>query len=271
MRVAAVYNVWSDTDGLLERSIANIRPYVDGIVIVYSDYSNHGIFNPSDIIHLGYDGDIKVFWEPEDILKDDVVSWKMKVASDPMLPMWCERTKRNVGLQAARERGYTHIITMDGDEFYTPSDLLNARNIIEADPSLNGIVVKSQVYFKRPDLTIGLDTTLVPFIHKITPTLTYQMNRKYPYAWVDNVIRIDPTRQFNITSGVMMSKNIIMHHYSYVRKDLEIKIRNSSARGNIENSTIREDWANAKEGYFCKFYGKTLTKCPNLFDLPLDW
>lgn len=258
MKLAAVYNVWGDTACLLKHSVNAIRPYVDGVIIVYSQQSNYGEYTGIDYLkEVEVDG---VYF-----IKSDHYTYSSGGASS------METTKRNVGLQAAREHGYTHIITMDGDEFYTPSDLLNARNIIEADTSLNGIVVKSQVYFKRPDLTIGLDTTLVPFIHKITPTLTYQMNRKYPYAWVDNVIRIDPTRQFNITSGVMMSKNIIMHHYSYVRKDLEIKIRNSSARGNIENSTIREDWANAKEGYFCKFYGKTLTKCPNLFDLPLDW
>jgi hypothetical protein len=255
MKLAAVYNVWADTEGLLELSVRSIINYVDKVFIVYSNYSNSGENIPWALNIPASSKVAYIHYEPLPYISPSVN----------------ERFKRIAGLSQARAENYTHILTMDGDEFYTPSDLLNARNIIEADPSLNGMVVKSQVYFKRPDLTIGLDTTLVPFIHKITPTLTYQMNRKYPYAWVDNVIRIDPTRQFNITSGVMMSKNIIMHHYSYVRKDLEIKIRNSSARGNIENSTIREDWANAKEGYFCKFYGKTLTKCPNLFDLPLDW
>jgi len=253
MKVAAIYNVWIDTDGIMQLSINRIQDYVDVVFVVYSEYSNYGehvytIVSGSDKIHF-------LPFEPQQGIS----------ASDN------ERAKRNHGLKIAREAGYTHIITMDGDEFYTPEDISKAKDIMRADPSLNGIVVKSQVYFKSPDLTIGEDVTLVPFIHKITPTLQYQMNRNYPYAWIDGHIRIDPTRQFNIKSGVAFDRNITMHHYSYVRKDLEIKIRNSSARGNLEISTIREDWANAEEGYFCKFYGKTLTKCENLFDLPLNW
>jgi len=55
---------------------------------------------------------------------------------------------------------------------------------------------------------------------------------------------------------------------SWVRKDVKKKIRNSTARQNIERSSIVRDYTNAKEGYFCEFYGKTLERSPNVFGLP---
>jgi len=261
MKLAAVYNVWGDSLEILPCSIKSIIDYVDLIIVVYSDYSNFGEF--------------KKFELPDwcSFESDKIKRYKYDHVNgfSTMSGMESERSKRNLGLAMARHAGCTHIITMDSDEFYRPEDIGYAKMLMHRDVSLNGIVVKSQVYFKRPDLTVGEDVTLVPFIHRITPTLKYEMNRRYPYAWVDGQIRIDPTRQFNINSGVAFEKYIIMHHYSYVRKDLEIKIRNSSARENLEVSTIREDWANAEEGYFCKFYNRTLTKCENLFNLPLSF
>src|SRR5690606_41924695 len=41
MRLAALYNVWADWE-MLEHSIRNIRPLVDGVIIVGSSRSNYG-------------------------------------------------------------------------------------------------------------------------------------------------------------------------------------------------------------------------------------
>jgi hypothetical protein len=88
-----------------------------------------------------------------------------------------------------------------------------------------------------------------------------------PFAYEKGAIFIDPTRQLNIHSGVKWS-GIMMHHFSYLRKDLRKKIRNSTAAKNLAKSTVIEDYQNAKEGYFCKMYGATLNKCDNLFNMP---
>jgi hypothetical protein len=104
------------------------------------------------------------------------------------------------------------------------------------------------------------------------------INKEMPFAWtsIDTLpftlkkqIRIDPTRQLNINTGIEWS-DIFMHHYSWVRKDYGLKIRNSSARINIERSTITQNLLCAKDGYYCQFYGKHLTSCPNVFGLP-EW
>jgi len=255
MKLCAIYNVWDDWD-LFGHSFANISPLVDGVILVASEYSNIG----------------------EDSPVPDFMGW-------PLHLFFCEpnnsdqRTnetaKRNFGLQKARELGYTHFITCDADEFYEPEEFLKDKARFD-DPKLMGLVGRVKCYFKSPTLTIGYDTTLVPMIHKLTHTIQHEFNKNYPFAWtfVDGVpfthtkkIRIDPTRSLNITDGVEWTQTT-MHHMSWVRKDIRKKIRNSTARANIERSTIVQDYLHAKEGYFCQFYVKYLEKSPNAFGLP---
>lgn len=248
-KLAAIFCVWDDYE-MLEHARNNIRPLVDGIIIIDSCRSNYGEDSQYNIVGLSLKGDHHYNREPQFTH-----------------PMNSEMDKRNFGLQKARELGYTHFLMMDADEFYHPKEFLQAKEMFNVNPDLAGLVCPSRVYFKSPTLTIGLDTTLVPFIHKITPTLKHEFNKLYPFAWSRHEIKIDPTRSLNINSGVEMC-DIVMEHYSWVRRDYKKKIRNSTARANIEKSTIMEDLLLAKDGYFCKFYGKILHTVPNYFNLP---
>jgi len=248
MKLAAIYNVWDDWD-LLKLSYQNIRTMVDGVIIVYSVYSNYG--EKSDY-NNGFYSDCHM------ILSDPIKSLSVREN---------ETLKRNKGLDAAKKQGYTHFLMMDADEFYEPEAFLKEKERFK-NPDLLGLVCGLKCYFMEPTLTVP-DKTLVPFIHKITPNLKFEWNVKYPFAFegVRREIRIDPTRQMNISSGVEWS-DITMHHMSWVRSDVRKKIRNSTARQNIEKSTIVRDYVNAKEGYFCEFYRAKIESCENLFNLP---
>ena len=251
--VAAIYNCFDGIE-LLPYSINNIAPCVNGIIIVYQKVSNHGFEDDKT-------NDIN-------LIASSVRNTCHVIHYTPNLsisPGENERIKREQGRMLAKTLGFTHFIDMDCDEFYIREEFESLKNKIYKE-NLNGAVVRSKVYFKSPTLTIGEDITLVPFIHKID--CKHEFNRKYPYAF-DKTIRIDPTRQLSFTSGIIL-EDIYMHHYSYVRKDIEKKIRNSSARTNIEKSTVLNDLLHAKDGYFCEFYNKRLTKCPNVFGLP-EW
>src|SRR5688572_21261510 len=166
MKLAAVFCVWNDWDWL-DISTAHISPIVDGIIVVASERSNHGELSP---------------------IPDD---WKDKVViREPQfhVPMHSETDKRNFGLSLARKSGYAHFISMDSDEVYDPLEFTKDKERFN-DPNLLGLVCRSQVYFGSPTLTNGLDTTLVPHIHKITPGLRHEFNRNYPYAWEGKSIR----------------------------------------------------------------------------------
>lgn len=253
MKLAAVYVVWDDWD-ILSHSVKNMTPLVDGIIIVGSIKSNYGELS-----------EIPAEWKDKVLIYDHYANDFQSRVNMPASVM--ERDKRNYGLEIAKSEGYTHFLMMDADEFYEPEPFLKEKERFKNNPNLQGLVCASQVYFKGPKLTIGLDTTRVTFIHRITPTLKFEFNRRFPYAWEGLSIRIDPTRQLNINSGVEWS-DIVMHHMSWVRSDYEKKIRNSTARANIEKSTIREDLLSAKEGYFCKFYQKPLIRASVDFNIP---
>lgn len=248
MRIAAIYNVWNDWD-LLELSIDNIFQLVDDVIVIYSRKSNYGE-NSDPPINIAFPGNVELF-QREPI---------------HFSPIYSETDKRNYGLSIAEKKGCTHFLIMDADEFYEPKDFHKAKEYLHYT-GLNGLVVESYVYFKKPTLTIGKDITLVPFIHKITPNLKHEFNRNYPFAWQGEQIRIDPTRSLNINSGVEMF-DCPMHHYSWVRKDYAKKIRNSTAKANLSRSTIVQDLLDAKEGYFVQFYGKRLLRVANRFGIP---
>jgi hypothetical protein len=244
IKLAAVFNVWNDWDWL-DISADRIAPLVDGIIVIASEKSNYGEISP-----------IPERWKDKVIVKEPCFT---NAGHN-------EAYKRNHGLFIARKAGYTHYISMDADEIYDPLEFTKAKERF-SDPNLMGLVCKSQVYFGSPKLTIGLDTTLVPHIHKITPDLRHEFNRNYPFSWEGISIRIDPTRSFNINSGVDMV-DMVMHHYSWVRSDYEKKIRNSSARANLDRSSIREDLMLAQDGYFCKFYQRELVRAQVDFKIP---
>lgn len=258
MKLAAIYNVWNDWDWM-DLSVSCIYPMVDGIIVIGSVRSNSGEIS---LIPPRWFDDVMLYQRFEE--KVQLIQYEPIPGFQPRVN---EEGKRNCGLEIARQQGYTHFIMMDADEFYDQKQFAAEKQRFIDNPDLAGLVCASQVYFKSPKLTIGLDTTRVPFIHKITPNLRHEFNSLYPFAWEGKNIRIDPTRSLNINSGVEWSP-IIMEHYSWCRKDIEIKIRNSTARANIERSTIRKDFAQAREGYYCEFYGKTLIRASVDFNIP---
>lgn len=245
--VVAVINFWDGCE-LLPYAVDNWHKLGIPVMIVYSNISNHGqaLSNTKFLNSPTY--------------KDCILKNVEPVSGLPAMDN--ERRKRQAGLDETRKLGFTHIITADIDEFYEP---------FEVDWESAGTVVPCKTYFKSPTLTVGFDITLAPFVHKITPTLAYAFNRSYPFAWQGPSIRIDPTRSFNINSGVVLREDIVMHHYSYVRQDISQKIANSSARGNMNGNQILEDMRLAKPGYLCKTYQKVLHDAPNIFNLPTNW
>lgn len=228
---------------MMEHALKNIQQLVDGVIIVASENSNYGEISP-------------------------IPNWPGIYRREPQFkePRLSETDKRNYGLRIARTQGYTHFLSMDADEFYEPGPFLKEKRKFE-NPNLAGLVCQCQTYFKSPQLTIGIDSTLVPFIHKLTPTIRHEFNRGYPFAWQDGGIRIDPTRSLNITDGVERS-DLIMHHMSWVRKDYQAKIRNSTARRTLERSNILNSLVQAKEGYFVDFYNRHLQRSSVDFGIP---
>lgn len=241
MRLVAIYNCWADGLDLLPYSVDNILPVVDAVIIVWAHKGNSGEFR-------------EFIYDP---------------TSDKVKMYQCERSeieKRNFGLEKAKQLGFTHFIMMDSDEFYIQEEVKGEKErVVQED--LNGLVCQVKVLFKKPTFCLD-DHTLVPFISKLFHDTQTGNFKFYPFAYDDKGnAHIDPTRRLNCNHRVLMSR-AFMYHASWIRSDVDLKIRNSAARNSLERSTIYSDLEDAEVGVYNHFYRDTITHIDNIFNLP---
>lgn len=250
MKLAAIFCAWSDCTDLLEKSVDNILPVVDDVIIVWSHTSHRGEFVPFRLWQMSP----KVnFIQCEPVLGQ---GW---------IPQRNEIHRRNVGLDYARAIGCTHFLTMDGDEFYHQADVEMEKKRMELE-NLNGLVCGLRVYVKEPTLWCE-DHTIVPFIQKLTPEVSLGDYQHYPFTYdKDHQCHIDPTRRPSHRTRVEWS-DVIMHHFSYVRKDIELKIRNSSANLVRSRDVILRELEQAAPGRESLLYHRTLKECEDVFKI----
>lgn len=251
MKLAAIFNVWMDSVELLGRAIECMP--AEEIIVVWSEYSNRGVKAPPYL---------------------EMYSKKVHfIQVEPMYniyhPAASETYKRNCGLEKAKELECTHFIICDSDEFYIQNEFEDEKARIERD-NLNGLVHPLKVYVGKPTLWCE-DHTLVPGIQKLYsyPDIHLGNFKNYPFAYdAEGHAHIDPTRRTNQTTGIEMSP-FYMHHMSYVRRDIDLKIRNSSANLRRSEAAIKRDIANAAPGYMSELYHRELKECENLFNITI--
>jgi len=213
MKLAAIYNVWDGVE-LLRGSMDSVADGVDVFIIVYQDVSNYGEeFKPLENIDLSDYNCVFVKYKPTGTGAG-----------------YHERQKRNIGLTMARDQRCTHFLHMDCDEYY--SDFLDAKKMYQ-NTGHDGTVCKLFTYFKKPTLRFeNTDNYFVPFIHRLKGNSAAGVN-EYPFY-------VDPTRRINTDDVVEI--DAVMHHFSYVRDDIERKVRNSTAVNNIKKSNLLRDY-----------------------------
>lgn len=211
-KLAAIYNVF-DSEELLQESINNIRSHVDLIIVIYQKISNFGINHSIDIE--------KYLKTIKDINIIELYDTNMSIA-----PWNNELIKRINGCRTALLNECTHFLYIDCDEMYEPQKFKDAKNVVyenNYDSSACSIVD----FYKFKDLKINEENlSYVPFIHKLTKGLTqFGLDLQYPLL-VDKTRKINPTNSF-----YLFSKNeLVMNHYSWIRKDVRSKLLNSTAR-----------------------------------------
>lgn len=241
MKLAAVYNVW-DGEELLRGSVELLKKEVDLFIFVWQDISNFGEYrNPIPFLNL-----------PDGIEKTLI---KYEPPGQYGFPNEC--AKRNLGLMVAKANNCTHFLHLDCDEYY--ENFADAKQKY-LDSGADGSVCKIFTYFKKPTFRFETeDGYYVPFIHKLN-TDTVAGGAKYPYY-------VDPTRKINQENVRLL--DVHMHHFSWVREDIERKARNSSAKYNLEKGTMVQDY-HKKEvgaGFYVTDYDKKLIEVPNNFGI----
>ena len=241
MKLAALFNVW-DGDELLPLSIELIYPFVDNIIILMQEVSNYGEkYSPS----LDFTKNL------DKIMIVDFTPTNERASRN-------ETIKRQIGIEEAHRLGCTHFFSIDCDEMYFDFEELKKEYI---EKGHEGSFCEMFTYYKLPSLRFeNKDNYFVPFIHKLNKN-TLTGFKKYP-------VYVDPTRGINCKDVILLSKP--MHHYSWVRKNIERKLRNSSARQNLDMKRVLIDYANAKEGNFIPNFNQKLIKFTNEYTERLE-
>lgn len=244
MKLAAIYNVW-DGEELLLGSIKCLKNEVDLFIIIWQDVSNFGEkYNPLPEIERAS-------------TTLSVTTLLQKYTPTIGSGLENEKRKRNIGLDMARQQGCTHFLHLDCDEYY--SNFAEAKELYH-NSGLAGSVCRMHTYFKKPTLRLETqESYFVPFIHRLHPNTTAGV-KHYPFY-------VDPTRRINETHVGELP--ITMHHFSWVRKDIDRKARNSSAKGSLARGTLLADYNNHEvgAGFFVRDYESKLVEVADEFML----
>jgi len=197
-----------DGEELLEPAIKSIRDQSDFVAVTWQKTSYHGNKTDTDIESL-------INQLKKNNLIDQAIFFEPNLSKSPKEN---ELQLRNIGLQASRDHNCTHHISFDVDEFILSDQLKYAKETFgDNDYS----IIENLYYYKRPTWQMTpVKNNQVSFIHPVTAE--YSMIRKYPY-------RIEITRRVtpHDKCRVYMQDECVMHHMTYVRKNMEKKLRNS--------------------------------------------
>lgn len=246
-KLAAIYNVF-DGEELLIPSMKSIESKVDVFIIMFQTVSNYGEKHDpiKEILknrHFIRDCQSEIHFQQYEPSKHN--------------GMHNERTKRNLGIEFAKKLECTHFLHIDCDEFF--EDFPAAVEEFERSGA-EGSVCELYTYFKSPTLRFeNVDNYIVPFIHELKHD-TKSGTKDYPFY-------CDPTRTVNCQDVVKLNSK--MHHFSYVRRDINRKINNSSAKNNILKSNLLRDYLDPeiKAGSYVEDYRQTLIEVEDIFGL----
>jgi len=253
MKLVSIISVWSDAIELLPFCIQNHLQFCEGVIVMWSQQSNHFV----------KDNRMMEFVASHNY--DRVLFHQLEPARH-LQPLPNETRKRNQGIEIAKREGYSHFFTADADEFYLPEEVERDKKLFE-QPEINGVVCKLQVYIGKPTLYCA-DSTLVPFIHKLTKDIYCGRIHEYPFTYKNGKALIDPSRRMSEIHGIIMSETV-MHHYSYCRNDVSLKVRNSTAKLANRFALIKQEMSRAKPGYYSEMYQDTIKESPNYFNIVL--
>jgi len=248
MKLAALYTIFDGLE-LLKGSIKQIENDVDVIIIGWQKVSN--TFNESK--------------EIEDYIKtlpSNYVLIEYKPQSN-MIPNDNERMKHQQLLNKAKELECTHFMFLATDHYYKPKEFKKAK---EKALDYDVTTTKMFTYYKNPTWQLEpIEDYQMPFICKLYDNTKIDSN-KYP-------VHTDPCVRVNTCNNFYEFKEyeIMLHHYSVIRQDVELKFNNSAASIRWSKKDIEQfikEYNEAKiNDSISYFKGRKLIEVDNYFTL----
>lgn len=242
------YNLF-DGEELLRSSILSVRNNCEHINVVYQTISNLG--NSCSENLLDTLSDLK-----KDKLIDELFYYDPKLDGSPTRN---ELIKRNIGLKIAKKNKCTHFLTSDSDEFYFEDQFKKARKFIEEN-KIEISACSFMNYIKEPIYQLEqLSSYYVPFISKIKFFSKFDKKNKFPLS-------VDPTRKLNGKVFKFFEPDeLLMHHMTLVRKNLERKFDNSAVKESFCKNEVLDRLKKYKHPD--DWDGSKVNKVPNVFNI----
>jgi hypothetical protein len=225
-------NVFDDSIELLPSMLKNIRPHVDHISVIFQTISNIGIPSTEDV--QGIVEDLK-----NQGLIDVIFHYKPSISQGSHFN---EISKRNLGLLIAKENNIDYFLTADQDEYYLDIEF-NKMKQYYLDNDIEAGYCQMQTYYKSKEYCYEIP-------EEYYVSLFFKLNDKSFFKLADPApVLVDPSRNISTDKYKIFDRNEIeMHHLSYVRKNIEKKFLNSSARVNFDkNISTLIDYYNSWE------------------------
>jgi hypothetical protein len=249
MKLGISYNLF-DGEELLEYSIQSVRNSADHINVVYQKISNWGepcSENLEDLL--------------SDLVKKKLIDKIYCYTPKNTSASKNELHKRNIGLNIAKARFCSHFLNLDCDEFYHKNQFDEAKKFIIAN-KIESSSCKFINYIKNPTWQIqNYSQTYTPFIAKINLLTKLTGKSYFP-------VLVDPTRKMNGNKKFKYfePQDLRMEHMWLVRKDLNKKFNNSSAKKLIKPEFIGEVLDYQHPG---KFLGNDVLEVENVFKIKI--
>lgn len=231
MRLAACYTVFNGVE-LLEHAINSVKDHVDEIIIAFQTVSNYGNECKDVLDFIDRFPNYNYFNYEPDLTVDAKTN---------------EKRKHQQLIEFARSKNCTHFFLSATDHFYKEDEILYAKNLVET-MGVKTTYSKMITYFKETTLRLEpLETYYMPFIC----STSVNIGSLAP-------VLVDPACAFKPFSPyyVFREDEVLMHHFSWVRKDIDSKLDNAAAKVNWLDkiSEFKERYNNFKLGDKFPYY-----------------
>ena len=256
MKLAAAYTVFNGTE-LLAGSIEQIIDHVDVVLICFQNTSNKGEHNPDLEKTLA-----KVLPNTH---KLEFLHFSPNLEFDTKTN---ELNKHNEMKAHLNELECTHFVVMACDHYYKGESFLEAKKTaLEGDYDVT--FSEMYTYYKRQNWRLDpIEDYMMPFIIKLHPAGMFRRSANYPQ-------RVDPSvKWFPCEHHYTFKRNeLMLHHLSMVRVDVENKFRNAAASVNWSPERVKQfisEYENAQPGDSISYFkGRNIVEVVPPFEINL--
>lgn len=246
MKLGVGYSIFNGLE-LLENSINQIESEIDVLLICWQKVSNKG--NESK--------------EIEEFVKNLNCNTLEFTPNLSKSTKQNELDKHNLMLDYFRNKGCTHFMLSATDHYFKLDEFKKAKEISK---NYDATFVNMFSYYKLPTWQLTpIEDYLMLFISKIYPNTNF-INRQFELI-------LDPSLKLSTFNNwyLFEQEEIMMHHYTMIREDIESKFNNAAASMRWTKEMISQftyEYNNAKVGSEISYFkGRKLIEVPNYFNI----